>query len=65
MFIIIRKNADNKRLQAHDLHTNYKQLHAEITVAIYDHTTLVMTQNPRDVYDSKLYWDVSKGYMFL
>ena len=53
--IITRRNPDNQCLQAHDLHTNYTQLHAEITVAVYDYTTLVMTQNPRDVYDSKLY----------
>jgi hypothetical protein len=48
-FIITCRNADNKFLQAQDLHKNYTQLHEEVTVTIYDHTTLVMTQNPRDV----------------
>jgi hypothetical protein len=43
-FIITHKNADSKCLQAHDLHTNYTQLHADITVAIYDHTTIITIQ---------------------
>jgi hypothetical protein len=49
-FIITHRNADNKRLQAHDLHTNYTKLHADITVAIYDHTTLVMTHKVLEMF---------------
>jgi len=32
-FIITRRNADTNCLQAHDLHTNYAQLHDEIDTA--------------------------------